>query len=83
VQMAPQGAARFLRPPTIVEQRELTDATFVRIRADVPPTVDWLVEDFLVKLLASRLRESLLADPLFYTLDESAIRDYERTVLVR
>jgi len=83
VQMAPQGAARFLRPPRVIEQRELNDATFVRIRADVPPTVEWLVEDFLVKLLASRLRDALLADPLVYTLDEAAIRDYERTVLVR
>jgi small conductance mechanosensitive channel len=82
VAIAPVGAARFLRPPEVIEQRALDGVTLVRIRADVPPTMEWLVEQFLAKLLASRLQDSLVADPLVYTLDEAAIRRYERTVVV-
>jgi small conductance mechanosensitive channel len=82
VAIAPVGAARFLRPPEVTEQRALDGVTLVRIRADVPPTMEWLVEQFLAKLLASRLKDSLVADPLVYTLDEAAIRRYERTVVV-
>ena len=82
VAIAPVGAARFLRPPEVTEQRPLDGVTLVRIRADVPPTMEWLVEQFLAKLLASRLRDSLVTEPLVYTLDEAAIRRYERTVVV-
>jgi small conductance mechanosensitive channel len=83
VRIAPVGSARFLRPPQVAEQRELNDLTLVRIRAEVPPTMEWLVEQYLAKMLASRLDHSLAAPPLVYTLDEGAIRRYERTVLVR
>jgi moderate conductance mechanosensitive channel len=82
VQIAPVGAARFLRRPEIAEQREVEGASLVRIRADVPPTMEWLVEDFLARLLGTRLADSLVAEPLVYTLDDAAIRRYERTVLV-
>lgn len=82
VAIAPVGAARFLRTPEVIEQRELHGVTLVRIRADVPPTMEWLVEQFLAKLLASRLQDSLVTEPLVYTLDEDAIRRYERTVVL-
>ena len=82
-QVAPVGAARFLRPPAVAEQRNLNGVTLVRVRGDVPPTMEWLVEEFLAKLLASELAESLFSEPLVYTLDDAAIRRYERTVLVR
>jgi hypothetical protein len=66
----------------VVEQRELSDGlTLVRIRADVPPTLEWLVEHFLARVLSTRLGESLAAEPLVYTRDEAAIRRYERTVV--
>jgi small conductance mechanosensitive channel len=80
--IAPIGSARFLRPPAVAGRHELDDATLVRIRADVPPTMEWLVESFLVKLLGARLERSLVTEPLVYTLDESAVRRYERTVVV-
>jgi hypothetical protein len=49
----------------VVEQRELSDGlTLVRIRADVPPTLEWLVEHFLARVLSTRLGESLAAEPL-------------------
>ena len=64
VAIAPVGAARFLRTPEVIEQRELHGVTLVRVRADVPPTMEWLVEQFLAKLLATRLQDSLVTEPL-------------------
>jgi hypothetical protein len=83
--LAPTGQARFLRAPHVVEVRELGEGTWlVRGRADVAPTMEWLVEDLLVNELKARLDdETLLADPIVYTLDEGAISRYERRVLVR
>ncbi len=84
IAVAPVGSARFLRRPEIVEQREVSPTvSLVRIRADVPPTMEWLVEQYLVKVLATRLEGSLVAQPLVYTLDEAAVRRYERTVVLR
>jgi small conductance mechanosensitive channel len=82
---APVGEARFLRPPRVVEERELGDGVWlVRGRADVAPTMEWLAEDLLVRRLTSQLSaETLLAEPFVYTLDESALARYERRVLVR
>jgi hypothetical protein len=83
--LAPTGQARFLRAPHVVEVRELGEGTWlVRGRADVAPTMEWLVESLLVNELKARLDgETLLADPIVYTLDEGAISRYERRVLVR
>jgi len=85
VKRAPVGEARFLRPPRVVEERELGEGTWlVRGRADVAPTMEWLVESLLVGALKAQLRsESLLADPIVYTLDEGTLSRYERRVLVR
>jgi small conductance mechanosensitive channel len=82
---APQGQARFLRPPRVVETRELGDGVWlVRGRADVPPSLEWLAEDLLVRRLMSQLpAEALLSEPIVYTLDETALARYERRVLVR
>ena len=82
---APVGEARFLRPPHVIEVRELGEDTWlVRGRADVAPTMEWLAEDFLQTALKGRLPEEvLLAEPIIYTLDEGAMSRYERRVLVR
>jgi small conductance mechanosensitive channel len=82
---APVGEARFLRPPHVVEERELGDGVWlVRGRADVTPTMEWLAEDLLVRRLTSALSpEVLLTDPVVYTLDEATLRRYGRRVLVR
>jgi hypothetical protein len=46
--------------------------------------MEWLVEDLLVRRLTSQLSpETLLADPIVYTLDEATLRRYQRRVLVR
>jgi hypothetical protein len=82
---APVGEARYLRPPRVVEERELGDGVWlVRGRADVAPTMEWLAEDLLVRRLRSQLpAEVLLAEPIVYTIDEVTLSRYERRVLVR
>lgn len=81
----PAGQARFLRPPRVVEVRELEDGTWlVRGVVDVAPTMEWLAEDLLVGALKAHLHnESLLAEPIVYTLDEGTLSRYERRILVR
>ena len=81
---APVGEARFLRPPRVVEERELHGGTWlVRGRADVAPTMEWLAEGLLVGALKAQLRsDALLADPIVSTLDEGTLSRYERRVLV-
>jgi hypothetical protein len=81
---APVGEARFLRPPEVVEERELGEgAWLVRGRADVAPKMEWLAEGLPVGALKSRLRsDALFADPIVYTLDEGSLSRYERRVLV-
>ncbi len=83
--LAPVGSARFLRPPHVVDVRELSEGTWlVRVRADVAPSMEWLVEHRLVDALRQRLDgDTLLTDPIVYTLDEGALSRYERRVLVR
>jgi hypothetical protein len=82
---APQGEARFLRPPRVVEERELGEGVWlVRGRADVPPTMEWLAEGLLVRRLTSQLPpDTLLAEPIVYTLDEATLSRYARRVVVR
>jgi moderate conductance mechanosensitive channel len=82
---SPVGEARFLRPPSVIEERELGEETWlVRGQADVAPTMEWLAEGLLVAALKAQLRnESLLAEPIVYTLDEGTLSRYERRVLVR
>jgi hypothetical protein len=81
----PAGHARFLRPPRVVETRELDEGTWlVRGIVDVAPTMEWLAEDLLVGALKAQLRsEVLLADPIVYTLDEGTLSRYERRVLIK
>jgi moderate conductance mechanosensitive channel len=81
----PAGHARFLRPPRVVETRELEGGTWlVRGVVDVAPTMEWLAEDLLVGALKAQLRSDvLLSDPLVYTLDEGTLSRYERRVLIK
>jgi hypothetical protein len=48
---------------------------------DVAPTMEWLAEDLLVGALKAQLHsESLLAEPIVYTLDEGTLSRYELRV---
>jgi hypothetical protein len=82
---APVGEARFLRPPRVVEERELGEGTWlVRGQADVAPTMEWLAESLLPgRLKASLSADALLTDPIVYTIDEGTFSRYQRRVLVR
>jgi hypothetical protein len=82
---APIGGARFLRPPRVVEERQLGDYTWLVMgQVDVAPTMEWLAENLLVARLKARLSDDqLLADPIVYTIDEGTLARYERRVLVR
>jgi moderate conductance mechanosensitive channel len=82
---APVGEARFLRPPRVIEERELGEGTWlVRGQADVAPTMEWLAESLLpARLKASLSPDVLLADPIVYTIDEGTFSRYQRRVLVR
>jgi small-conductance mechanosensitive channel len=82
---APAGEARFLRPPHVIEVRELgEEAWLVRGRADVAPTMEWLAEDYLRTAIKHQMRQdALLTEPIIYTLDEGTLTRYERRVLVR
>jgi hypothetical protein len=79
-----EDGARFLQRPHVVDRRAVTDeTTLVLARADVPPTMEWVAEEYLVKALEARLEGSLRGSPVVYTLDEGAVRRYRRTVLFR
>jgi moderate conductance mechanosensitive channel len=82
---SPVGEARFLRPPRVVEERELGEGTWlVRGQADVAPTMEWLAESLLIARLKAQLgEEALLTDPFVYTIDEGTFSRYQRRVLVR
>ena len=81
---APDGEARFLQPPRIVERRELEDGLWlVRVQATVPPTLEWLVEQFLVEAIERQAGDALVAEPIAYTLDRAVLRRYEARVVVR
>jgi small conductance mechanosensitive channel len=82
---APSGRARFLRPPSVSEERELGEGVWlVRASADVPPSLEWLAEGLLDSLIRAQMPDdTLLAGPIVYTLDELSVARYERRVLVR
>jgi moderate conductance mechanosensitive channel len=82
---APHGGVRLLRPPRLVEERELGDDTWLtRGQVDVAPTMEWLAEELLVARLKAQIPpDVLLSDPIVYTIDEGALARYERRVLVR
>lgn len=80
----PSGRARFLRAPTVVDRKELSEGIWlVRATADVPPSLEWLAEGLLTALIRGQVPEdALVAGPIVYTLDESSVERYQRRVLV-
>jgi small conductance mechanosensitive channel len=82
---APTGRARFLRAPTVIERKQLSEGIWlVRATADVPPSLEWLAEGLLDALIRAQIPEdALVAGPIVYTLDEGSFERYERRVLVR
>ena len=80
----PVGDGRFLQRPTVSRPSEFDDGlALVEVQAHVPPTMEWLVESLLVQTITARLDDALATAPIVYTLDDSAVRRYERTIVVR
>lgn len=78
------GEDLFLTPLEIVEESHLADGlTLLRVRADVPPTMEWLAENLLVQTISRQLESTLVAEPIAYTLDSHVLNRYQRRVLVR
>ena len=72
------GGARFLAPPRVAERREVGDGlTAVLVRAEVAPSLEWLVERFLVETLAARTGELLASPPLVVSLDQRVVERYQ------
>ncbi len=73
------GEARYVRRPHVVDELEVGEDTgLVRVQCDVPPTMEWLAESLLPARLRSEVGDSLLADPIVYTLDAGAVSEYQR-----
>lgn len=80
----PDGEARFLSPPDVVDRRELEhELWLVRVRASVPPTLEWLVEEYLVEAISQQAADALVGEPVAYTLDSAALRRYRARLVVR
>ncbi|MFL5959554.1 MAG: mechanosensitive ion channel family protein [Gaiellaceae bacterium] len=78
------GEARFLRAPHVVDDLEAGEGVgLVRVQCDVPPTMEWLAENLLPARLRSEIGDTLLAEPIVYTLDASALTDYHRRTVTR
>jgi len=72
------GGARFLAPPRVAERHAVgAGLTAVLVRAEVAPSLEWLVERFLVETLAARAGELLAAPPLVVSLDQRVVERYQ------
>jgi len=76
---------RFLRPPRVVEQKEIGDDSWlVRGQVDVAPTMEWLAEELLpARVKAGLPPDEVHSEPVVFTIDEQTVARYERRVLVR
>ena len=73
-----------LRPPEVADEQELDEGLWrISVQADVPPSMEWLAERYLVDSLKNRLDGDLVTEPTAMALDDSAVQRYRRTVLIR
>jgi small conductance mechanosensitive channel len=76
--LAPTGSARFLRPPRVSDRRDLGGGLVaLRLRAEVAPSLEWLVEEFLVETLKARAGDLLTAEPIVFSLDAGVVERYQ------
>jgi moderate conductance mechanosensitive channel len=79
--LAPTGSARFLRTPRIADRRDLgAGLTALRLRAEVAPSLEWLVEDFLVGTLTARAGDLLVTAPIVFSLDSGVVERYQASL---
>ncbi|MEW6582265.1 MAG: mechanosensitive ion channel domain-containing protein [Actinomycetota bacterium] len=76
--MAPAGGGRFLRAPRVGERRELGGGlTALRVVAEVAPSLEWLVDDYLVTALKARAGDLLVTEPIVVDLDAETVERYQ------
>lgn len=74
----------FLRGPRVVEHHRVEDrdVRHLRIRAIVPPTMEWLCEDWLPEQLHTELGDLLLGSVQVFNLDERSFAQYRAAVVL-
>jgi small conductance mechanosensitive channel len=74
----------FLRGPQLVEHRQVDrrDVRHLRIRAIVPPTMEWLCEHWLPEQLRAELGDLLLGSVQVFNLDERSFAQYRAAVVL-
>jgi len=76
--LAPTGSARFLRPPRVSDRRDLGGGLVaMRLRAEVAPSLEWLVDRFLVETLKARAGDLLATEPIVFSLDSGVVERYQ------
>lgn len=70
-----EASELYLAPPRLMGREELDGRVRLRIRAEVLPSMAWLVEENLTgRIKAAAGEESLAAEPLIYKVDQSNLR---------
>jgi moderate conductance mechanosensitive channel len=79
--IVPSGATRLVRVPWVEEVEHLDDDLVrIRARATVAHGREWLVETFLPDLLKERGEDVIVHGPVVWHVDESASREFARTL---
>ncbi|MCB0877869.1 MAG: mechanosensitive ion channel family protein [Thermoleophilia bacterium] len=74
----------FLRGPRLVEQHRIEDrhVRHLRVRAIVPPTMEWLCEQALPQQLHAELGDLLVGTVQVFNLDERAFAQYRAAIVL-
>lgn len=74
----------FLRGPRVVAHRQVDDRAVrhVRVRAIVPPTFEWLCEEWLPGQLRAELGDLVLGSVQVFNLDERSFAQYRASVVL-
>ena len=71
-----ESSELYLAPPHLVEREDTEDGRVrLRIRADVLPSMAWMIEENLTgRIKAAAGEEALMAEPLVYKVDQASLR---------
>jgi moderate conductance mechanosensitive channel len=74
----------FLRGPTLVAHRKVAerDVRHLRVRAIVPPTMEWLCESWLPEQIHTELGDLLIGSVQVFNLDERSFAQYRAAVVL-
>ena len=70
-----EASELYLVPPRLVEREDTEDGRIrLHIRADVLPSMAWLIEENLTERIKAAAEEALGAEPLVYKVDQASLR---------